>query len=1086
MGSQIQVSAVVFTDLVSSTEMLSSLGRDEAERVRQTLFALIRSSVGAHRGREVKNLGDGFMLSFPSATDALRCAASMHAATARQRQRSPEIPLVLRTGVAFGEVTEEAGDLFGEAVVVASRLCAVAEAGGVLATTVTVQVADRGLHARVDHLGPRSLKGLPGEVEVSRLRWAEVADPSPAVPSSLVLPDVLVGRAAALARLHDAMRDAHSAATQLVLIEGEAGAGKSALAAAFAHGVAEYGGRIAHGTCLPSLDLGLGPFLEAFGQLVAGAELDTLSAGERRDLLPATSLVPGLADRLDVDDVPASAAEIDRRLAVRSVIELLRHIARGQPLAVVIDDLQWASEPTLVLLRHLVSARVPGVLFVGTVRRSDVPDVGPTAVHLAEIGRLTGVVRDAVAPLDLEAVAHLAAVLRPERAGEMDVLARVVHGQSAGNALFATELLRHDRVGEVLPATLRDAVQLRLSALGEEAARVLAVVAVAGETVDIELAEAVSPSGADVLGALELAMSRDLLREDDVDTFSFTHPIVREVAADGLSASRRVRVHQAAGAALRARTDPRSRVAAARHLLAGRTRDTATLVDAVVCAAVVELEMRSVETALELVTEALAQLDDGVHEPDPGMVVDLRICEAKARLHLPATDATEPVRRLLAAALDAGDARRLCEAMRAGLFALPIGKVDPTFEACAAFVVSDPPDDPAARALGLTSLARYHASHSGDLDAAQRWSEEAVAVARTVDDVEVQVRVLGDRSIALSGFADLELRRSVADELLATAERTNALLSDVWSGVALTHRAAALLAGGDLAGFDADLDRASELNRRLGWSYLDYIVTAQRTMRAQLRGEYDIVGEGIERLFAIAAGDTTLPAGAVAAGALFVRQRDQGGLRDLLPLLELHDRELTGVAGFAAARALALCETGGDDDIAESAEILRRLAEADFTKIPRDQAWLAWAVTLTHVAAAVGDERSGAALERLLDPFAGQFNVVGAVLVDGAIDRCLAELAVLRGDVDRGIALARRALALERSLGAEPSALRTSALLAALLRRDGGASRDAVAEAERLQSEAEQGAVLYECPGVLWVPAAIVADSAPSRSRRSS
>lgn len=79
---------VVFTDVVGSTELASRLGHDAYEALRREHFAAWRAVVGTHNGTEVKTTGDGLMLCFPSAADAVGCAVALQQATGPLRRRS--------------------------------------------------------------------------------------------------------------------------------------------------------------------------------------------------------------------------------------------------------------------------------------------------------------------------------------------------------------------------------------------------------------------------------------------------------------------------------------------------------------------------------------------------------------------------------------------------------------------------------------------------------------------------------------------------------------------------------------------------------------------------------------------------------------------------------------------------------------------------------------------------------------------------------------------------------------------------------------------------------------------------------------
>jgi class 3 adenylate cyclase/DNA-binding SARP family transcriptional activator len=157
---------VLFTDLVGSTALLSALGDDAADELRRKHFSLLREAIGAHRGREIKNLGDGLMVSFSSAREAIACAAAMQMAVSSHSDR-----LGLRVGIDAGEPINENGDLFGTPVVVARRLCDAADGGQVLVSDIVRMLAGRRLKLELDALGPLALKGLDEPVVAHAVSW---------------------------------------------------------------------------------------------------------------------------------------------------------------------------------------------------------------------------------------------------------------------------------------------------------------------------------------------------------------------------------------------------------------------------------------------------------------------------------------------------------------------------------------------------------------------------------------------------------------------------------------------------------------------------------------------------------------------------------------------------------------------------------------------------------------------------------------------------------------------------------------------------------------------------------------------------
>jgi class 3 adenylate cyclase len=158
---------VMFTDLVGSTALLHDVG----ERAFMELLAehdtIIRRALVASGGREVKHTGDGVMASFDDVGQALACAGTVQDAFA-ERNAGPGPALLVRIGLAAGEPVDHNDDLFGSTVVLASRICQVAEPGKVLVSELVHDLGvKRGFGFR--SRGGRRLRGFPEEVEVFEL-----------------------------------------------------------------------------------------------------------------------------------------------------------------------------------------------------------------------------------------------------------------------------------------------------------------------------------------------------------------------------------------------------------------------------------------------------------------------------------------------------------------------------------------------------------------------------------------------------------------------------------------------------------------------------------------------------------------------------------------------------------------------------------------------------------------------------------------------------------------------------------------------------------------------------------------------------
>ena len=174
--------AVMFTDMEGSTRMTEELGEETALTVLIEHHSIVRNQVAAHSGREVKNLGDGFLLEFPSARDAIDCAAAIQQALDDYNRSGPPRPVRVRCGITVGEPLRHGPDLFGRCVVLASRIVNEAHGGEIL---VSAELKDEVGPSAGVNFGRRwaiQAKGLRGAQSVFEVNWkpAQEDDRAPA------------------------------------------------------------------------------------------------------------------------------------------------------------------------------------------------------------------------------------------------------------------------------------------------------------------------------------------------------------------------------------------------------------------------------------------------------------------------------------------------------------------------------------------------------------------------------------------------------------------------------------------------------------------------------------------------------------------------------------------------------------------------------------------------------------------------------------------------------------------------------------------------------------------------------------------
>jgi adenylate cyclase len=181
----------MFADLVGFTD-LAHADEPAALALVAELESVAATAIKKHRGRKVKSMGDGLLVEFPDALDAVQCAVELQTSLSERNVREGVTPLHLRVGLHLGDVERKGSDIVGDAVNLASRVEPFAEPGGVcLSEHVALQVRNK-LPYRFEAIGPKTLKGIREPVVLYRvvLPWTSGAAPavSAGPPRIAVLP----------------------------------------------------------------------------------------------------------------------------------------------------------------------------------------------------------------------------------------------------------------------------------------------------------------------------------------------------------------------------------------------------------------------------------------------------------------------------------------------------------------------------------------------------------------------------------------------------------------------------------------------------------------------------------------------------------------------------------------------------------------------------------------------------------------------------------------------------------------------------------------------------------------------------------
>jgi len=193
-----RLAAILAADVAGYSRLMGADEEGMHERLQAHLRELVNPKVAEHRGRTVKNTGDGFLAEFASVVDAVRCAVEIQRGMAA---REPEVPeerrIRFRIGINLGDVIVEEHDIFGDGVNVTARLEGLAEPGGIcVSRVVRDQVRDR-LDCAFEDMGEQQVKNITRPVRVYALRPEAIAE----LPASSAPPAKAVRQPVAAQRL---------------------------------------------------------------------------------------------------------------------------------------------------------------------------------------------------------------------------------------------------------------------------------------------------------------------------------------------------------------------------------------------------------------------------------------------------------------------------------------------------------------------------------------------------------------------------------------------------------------------------------------------------------------------------------------------------------------------------------------------------------------------------------------------------------------------------------------------------------------------------------------------------------------------
>jgi DNA-binding CsgD family transcriptional regulator/tetratricopeptide (TPR) repeat protein len=516
------IATVMCVDLQGSTDHARAL-------------AAVRSQFDDYGGREVETSAHGLRVVFVSTRQAVGCALAIHRSLG-------DASAMLRVGIDAGEVIDADAEPESAARDVAARIVTRAERGEVLVSDVVRQLVGNPPGVRFVDRGRLRPDGPGGPVHL----WAAQENPGGAADRTTV------GRTSDLAALHHLMTATSTRTGRTMIIEGEAGIGKTHLLRT-AVDLAARAGVIVVDVVADDVTRRIGLLPHAVAAHAAIAEEFRHPLGE----LLGRSAVDG-----DIEDLSFAVVE--------ATVDAVESIGRQAPAMVVFDDAQWADPLSVAVLRSLV-------------RRTATASIGlVVALRLsprtAELDRMIDDVVDRggdhirLGPLDDADVQALSMIVTGAAPGAQ---LRTRLEAAGGNPLFTTELLRalddegllriEAGVAEVAdsaaPVGLSESLVRRLSWLPAETRELLRIASLLGTSFTLaDVAVITARPVIDVASALREASVAGLISGDG-DRLVFRHDLIREAVYEHMLPAERRDLHRAAGRAFAAAGAPTQQIA---------------------------------------------------------------------------------------------------------------------------------------------------------------------------------------------------------------------------------------------------------------------------------------------------------------------------------------------------------------------------------------------------------------------------------------------------------------------------------------------------------------------------------------------
>lgn len=844
---------------------------------------------------------------------------------------------------------------------------------------------------------------------------------------------VFVGREWELGELLAGLEEAIGGSGRLYLVSGEQGIGKSRLADELATEARRRGAHVLWGRCWEAGGAPpYWPWIQAIRAYLGQAERGRLRSQLGQGGSHLAHMLPELRELFpDLPEPPSADPETARFRLFDATVAFLRNASRRHPIVMVLDDLQAADVPSLLLLRFLANELGRSrILLVGAFRDvASAPD-DPLIDALVELERQPVTHRLELKGLSGDDVARFIESTIGVQPGRAMVTA--VHAKTDGNPLFLTEVTRllasedplADEVSKLaLPDSVRAVIGRRLRQLSPRCVEVLRVASVLGRDFSLDALKALSErSTKELLDRLDEAARATVVTEapEGLGRLRFSHELIRDTLYDQIPLSIRYELHGKAVAVLEEihAADVEAHLAELAHhaveaSAAGDGDRAVRYARRAADRAGALLAYEEASRLYELALEA-SKLERGTTEDVNGDLL-LALGDARAR---------------------SGDLRAAKQAFgEAATIAARLGRSDQLARAALGyggrFVWARAGGDPKVRNLLERSLdalgaegsalrARVMARLAGVLrdepEREPRWSlsAEAVSIAQDLGDPATVAYTLEARYAAIYEPDTVRERLAIADEMVRVAQASGD--KERWLQ-AHGYRVHALLELGDLDAARAALRAEDRLTEELAQPAQGWLTAVGWAALALFEGRFVQAEQLASRALTLGERAQSIDAQVSFRLQTYALRREQGRLEEVEETIARSVEDFPWYPMFRSVQADVQVRLGRKQ---EARRLFQELAGDRFSFLPRDSQWLFGITLLAEVARSLEDAASAAVLHELMLPYADLNAYSPPELCAGSVSRPLGIVAWVAGWSEEADRHFKEALTANARMGARP------------------------------------------------------------------